>query len=74
MLAGFAFEDALRPDARDAVAALKQDGMRMEILSGDRRSRWDGRRQGLAFHIARRVLPGAKVERMLSHARPAVMC
>ncbi len=36
LLAGFAFEDTLRPDGREAVRSLQQAGMTVEILSGDR--------------------------------------
>jgi Cu2+-exporting ATPase len=32
----FAFVDALRPDARETVAALEARGVRVELLSGDR--------------------------------------
>lgn len=32
----FAFVDALRPDAREAVAALQGRGLRVELVSGDR--------------------------------------
>ncbi|MBI1250123.1 MAG: copper-translocating P-type ATPase [Alphaproteobacteria bacterium] len=32
----FVFEDALRPDARRVVAALKQRGIAVELISGDR--------------------------------------
>jgi Cu2+-exporting ATPase len=36
LMTGFHFEDTLRTDAAVAVARLKQDGMRVEIVSGDR--------------------------------------
>ena len=36
LLAAFAFTDELRPDARDAVKALHQEGLQTLILSGDR--------------------------------------
>jgi len=36
LLTGFRFEDTLRTDAAVAVAQLKQDGFRVEIVSGDR--------------------------------------
>jgi Cu2+-exporting ATPase len=32
----FAFEDALRPDAREVIATLQRRGYRVELLSGDR--------------------------------------
>ncbi len=34
--ARFAFDDALRPDAAEVVAALKAQGLAVELLSGDR--------------------------------------
>ncbi len=34
----FAFEDALRPDAAQVIAALKRMGLPVELLSGDRES------------------------------------
>ncbi len=36
LMTGFHFEDTLRTDAAVAVARLKQDGLRVEIVSGDR--------------------------------------
>lgn len=36
LIAGFCFEDTLRPDAAVATARLKQDDLRVEIVSGDR--------------------------------------
>lgn len=38
MLASFDFLDDLRKDAVEAVAALRDEGIQLEILSGDRRS------------------------------------
>ncbi len=34
----FAFADALRPDAAETIVALKQRGLAVELISGDRRS------------------------------------
>jgi len=34
-VATFRFEDALRADSRDVIAALRKQGMRIELLSGD---------------------------------------
>jgi len=34
-VATFRFEDALRADAQDVIAALRKQGMRIELLSGD---------------------------------------
>ena len=36
-MTGFCFEDTLRTDAAAAVAKLKQDGLPVEIVSGDRK-------------------------------------
>jgi Cu2+-exporting ATPase len=36
VLARFAFDEALRPDARATIAALRRDGVRTLLLSGDR--------------------------------------
>lgn len=33
----FSFEDCLRDDAREVIAALKEKGLQLELLSGDRR-------------------------------------
>ena len=66
----FAFADRLRPDAVAAIAALRRDGLSVELLSGDR-----------AVAVARtaaeagldswraEVAPAAKVERLASLAR-----
>lgn len=37
MVAGFGFEDVLRPDAQDALASLKSNGYDLAIFSGDRK-------------------------------------
>jgi Cu2+-exporting ATPase len=37
MVAGFGFEDMLRPDAQDALAQLKANGYDLAIFSGDRK-------------------------------------
>lgn len=34
-VAGFVFDEALRPDAAEALAALRADGVRLTLLSGD---------------------------------------
>ena len=39
LLASFEFEETLRPDARQTVAALIDDGVRVTLLSGDKASR-----------------------------------
>lgn len=51
----FTFEDAMRPDAGPVVEALKAEGHRIEILSGDRPSavRAVARRLGVAQYKAR---------------------
>ena len=59
-LAAFQFEDRLRSDAREAVAALVEDGLAVEILSGDREQ--PVRQLASAFGVSHRsqVSPGGK--------------
>jgi Cu2+-exporting ATPase len=49
-LAGFVFDETLRPGAAEALAALRADGLRVTLLSGDApaRARRLGQRLGLA--------------------------
>lgn len=69
-LASFAFEDALRPGARDAVATLQESGMKTAIYSGDRAEivAETAARLGIKDH-AGGLLPGAKVERLTALAQ-----
>jgi Cu2+-exporting ATPase len=68
ILASFRFQDELRPDAREAVAALASSGLPVEILSGDREDAV--RRLALALHIPHgaRVSPAEKVAHIASVA------
>jgi len=65
LLASFAFEDALRPFAGEAVAALRQAGVAVAILSGDREASVAAiaARLNVGDH-AGGLLPGEKVERL----------
>ncbi|MHA6688410.1 cation-translocating P-type ATPase [Mesorhizobium sp. A556] len=69
-LASFAFEDALRPGARDAVATLQERGIETAIYSGDRAEivAETAARLGIKDH-AGGLLPGAKVERLTAQAQ-----
>lgn len=61
LLSAFHFQDELRPDAREALAALASNGLPVEILSGDREE--TVRRLALVLdipHLAG-VSPGEKV-------------
>jgi len=63
-LARFSFQDRVRPDAGDAIAALTNQGLAVEILSGDREE--PVRQLAAAFgvpHIAL-VSPGEKAMRV----------
>lgn len=61
----FAFVDAPRPDAAEVIAALRQRGMAVELLSGDREGavRWLARRVGIDRFRAR-CLPQDKPARV----------
>ena len=67
-VATFSFEDRLRPDAREAVAALAADDLALEILSGDREEpvRLLASRLGI-LHISS-VSPGGKARHVASMA------
>jgi Cu2+-exporting ATPase len=64
-LAGFVLDETLRPGAAEAVAALRADGLRVTLLSGDApvRAQRLGRRLGLA---ADEVIGGASPEAKLA--------
>ena len=51
----FSFSDTLRPDARETIALLKQQGLRVEMLSGDREGpvRATAREAGIEHYQAR---------------------
>ena len=61
--AAFALEDALRADAALAVAALKRRGIRVVMLTGDRRRTAEAiARQAGVDEVIAEVLPQGKVE------------
>lgn len=68
--ARFAFADRLRPDAVAAIAALRRDGLSVELLSGDRTAAVarTAAEASLAAWQAE-VTPAAKVERLASLGR-----
>lgn len=77
LLAAFKFADALRPDAEAAVAALRERGLHLEILSGDRHDTVEAlaRRLGIADFTAE-MLPGdklARIERLVAEGRKPMM-
>ena len=49
----FTFEDTLRPDARETVARLKQAGLRVEMISGDREGPVRAMAQALGIDVWR---------------------
>jgi Cu+-exporting ATPase len=63
VVAAFAIADALRPNARDVVRSLTSRGLRVVMLSGDRRATADAvaAQAGIAKVIAE-VLPDGKVD------------
>lgn len=67
-MTGFCFEDTLRTDAAVAVARLKQDGLRVEIVSGDREEPVGRVAAALDVPYRSGVTPGEKVARIESLA------
>jgi Cu2+-exporting ATPase len=63
-ISGFCFEDTLRTDAGVAVARLKQDGLRVEIVSGDREEPVARVAAALGVPWRSGVAPGDKVARI----------
>ncbi len=59
-LAGFAFTDTLRPDAREAVSRLQAKGLRVLLLTGDRREA--AAALGLSIDIVAGATPDKKLE------------
>jgi Cu2+-exporting ATPase len=59
--AGFAFEDRLRPDARETMAALASEGLPVELLSGDRAEPVAQLAAALGLSHVSGVSPGGKV-------------
>ena len=65
----FSFEDRLRSDTREAITELADQGLAMEVLSGDREERV--RQLALALGVSHysRVSPGGKAAHIASIAR-----
>lgn len=59
-LAGFAFTDSLRPGAAEAVARLQKQGLRVLLLTGDRRAAAEA--LGLGADIIAGATPEKKLE------------
>jgi P-type Cu2+ transporter len=61
VLAGFALADVIRPESREAVAALKEQGVRVAMLTGDSEdvARWVAGELGIDAYFAQ-VLPEHK--------------
>ena len=67
-MTGFCFEDTLRTDAAAAVAKLRQDGLPVEIVSGDRKEPVGLVATALGVPYRSGVIPGEKVARIKSLA------
>jgi Cu2+-exporting ATPase len=63
-LASFSLEDSIRPGARTLVWALQQDGLRVHLLSGDRRAAAASMAQRLGI---RAVAAGCSPEKKLAY-------
>jgi Cu2+-exporting ATPase len=68
LMTAFRFEDSLRTDAAVAVAKLRQDGLRVEIVSGDRNEPVGLVAAALGVPYRSGVTPGEKVARINSLA------
>lgn len=69
LLAAFAFDDPIRPGAREAVDALKRRGLTVEMLSGDHAGPVEAVAQDLGIARFRAgVLPGEKAGRLAALA------
>jgi Cu2+-exporting ATPase len=65
VLAAFALADVIRPESRAAVDALRQQGVRVAMMTGDSEdvARWVASELGIDEYFAQ-VLPGQKSERV----------
>ncbi len=63
-LAGFHFHDSLRRDAREAIATLKDEGLSVEVLSGDREQPVSELAGALGLDYTANVSPREKVARI----------
>jgi len=66
------FEESLRPEASAATAALREAGIDVWLLSGDRQRRAAAVADALGIRFAAPLLPEEKLDFVRSHA-PAVM-
>lgn len=70
LAASFVFEDALRPDAGDAIAALQAEGLDVAILSGDQPATVAATaRQLRVQNYEGALLPGAKLDYLANLAQ-----
>jgi heavy metal translocating P-type ATPase len=67
----FALDDALRPDAAATVAALRKRGLRVLLLTGDRRERAVTFADKLDLECEAELLPEQKLARITELARTA---
>ena len=65
-LATFHFEERLRPDARAAVAALVQEGLAVEVMSGDREAQVHRVAAALGVSHHSEASPGGKAAHIAS--------
>ncbi|MDD3179373.1 MAG: heavy metal translocating P-type ATPase metal-binding domain-containing protein [Opitutaceae bacterium] len=77
VLARFHFADAVRPDARTEIAALRAEGMMVNILSGDRREKVEAMAETLGLPATQAlagVTPEEKADWLRRHdARDTLM-
>ena len=65
MLAGWSFNDSIRPEAQAAIAALKDRGLKLHLLSGDNPDRTEAVAKELGLEsFAGSQLPQDKAERV----------
>jgi Cu2+-exporting ATPase len=70
VLAAFALADVIHPESREAVALLKQQGVRVAMLTGDADevARWVASELGIDEYFAQ-VLPEQKIEQVTEFQR-----
>ncbi|SEG76883.1 cation-translocating P-type ATPase [Bosea lathyri] len=69
LLARFAFEETLRPQARTTIAALRGDGLEITLLSGDTPAAVHATAAGLGIKaVSASLMPAQKVERLAAMA------
>ena len=72
-LAVFQFEDRLRSDAREAIAALVEGGLAVEVLSGDREQPVRQLASALGVSHRSQVSPGGKTAHIVASGRKVLM-